>query len=65
MWFGDVGYEPAHWEYTGRIPLQGGLQVDREVAKGEDGWDVGLPPTGGGNGRGGHTGGGDLCCPPQ
>ena len=27
-------------------------------------WDVGLTPTGRGYGRGGHTVGGDIRCPP-
>ena len=60
VWVRDVGCVSEHWEDAGTLPPQGGLQVDGEVAKEEDRSDVGLPPTDGVDGRGGHTGGGDV-----
>ena len=66
VWVGDVGYVPANWEDAGQLPPQGGPQVDGVAAKEEDRRDRGIPPTGKGNGRGRHTGGGYLhCYPPE
>ena len=50
-------YFPAHQEDDGRIPTQGGPQVDGESSNEEYGWYVVLPPTGEGDGRGCPTGG--------
>ena len=58
-----MGYFPVHWEDAVQFPPQGGLHVDREAEEEEYGWCVGLPPTGGGDDRGGPTGSGDLCRP--
>ena len=62
--FGDVGYVPMHWEDARRLPPSGGLQTDGAAAKEEAVKDMGLTPTGGGNGGGVHTGGRHICHPP-
>ena len=49
-----MGYLPAHQEETGRLPLQGGTQVDGATYKEEEVWDVGFTPTIRGYGRGGY-----------
>ena len=41
-----MGYVPTHWEDSGLIPSQGGLQVDFVEDKDEDGWGLGLTSTG-------------------
>ena len=53
----DVGYVSTHWEDTGRFPPSCGPQTTGTAAEEEAVWDVGPPLTGGGNDRGGHTGG--------
>ena len=61
---GDMGYDSPYWEDYGRIVPLGGPQTDITESEEEDGWDVGLPPTGRGKGGGRHNGGGDIHRPP-
>ena len=56
----DVGYNPSHWEEAGRLPPLGVLQTDGTEAKEEAGRAMGIPPNGGGDARGGNTGGGYI-----
>ena len=60
----DVGNDTAHWEGVGRIPPQGGPQTDGTEISEVEGWEVGVPPSGGSDGGIGVTGGGDLHLPP-
>ena len=51
VWVGDMSYVPTHWEESGRLPPQGGPSVYGLASKEEEGWDLGLTPTGVGNGQ--------------
>ena len=64
VWVVDMGYVPAHWEYSGRLPQQGYQQVDGSSSKEEEVWEVDITPNAGGDRRGIYTGSGDLCRPP-
>ena len=55
-----MGYVPTHWEDAGRLPPQGDPQVEGEADEYEDGWYLGLPPTGGGDDGGRPAGGGYI-----
>ena len=35
LWVGDLGYSPTHWDYTGRLPPQGGPQNDKSETENE------------------------------
>ena len=56
----DVGYVPTHWEDAGQVPILCGTYIDGTASKEEARWDLGLTPTGGGDGGGGNTGGGEI-----
>ena len=60
----DIGTEAMHKEGVGRIPPHGGPQDDGAAAVEGAERRLGLPPTGGCDGRGRFAGGGDLCLPP-
>ena len=60
----DIGPDAVHEEGVGQIPPQGGPQADGAANEEEVGRGIGLPPTGGCNGGGRFTGGGDLRLPP-
>ena len=53
IWFGYVGYVPMNWKELERIPPRGGQQTNGLVNAEGNIWDVGIPPAGGGDGRGG------------
>ena len=50
--FGDVGHDNPHWEGFGQIPPQVGPQADGESTSERMVWIMGLPPSGGRDGRG-------------
>ena len=60
VWVRDMGPDTAHEEGVGRIPPQGGPQADTVATAGGTGRRLGLPFSGGCDGGGGFSGGGDL-----
>ena len=54
IWVGDVGYvlSPVNWEKLWRLPTHGVLQTDGAETVEGNGWDVGVSPTGRGDGGG-------------
>ena len=60
LWLVDAGYFQTHWEDAGQLLPQGVMHFDGAASEEEDGWDVGLPPTGRVNGGVRPKGGGDL-----
>ena len=52
VWVRDVRYFTVNWEDIGRIPPQGGPQTVRASTTEGTGWNVGVPPAGGGEGEG-------------
>ena len=65
IWAIDVGYVPVCWEDLGGLPPQGGPQTSEAATTEGTGWDVGVPPAGGGDGGGGNAVCGDLRIPPS
>ena len=63
VWVGDVGDDTAHWEGLGWISPQGGLQADVTASSEGKGRELGVSHTGGSDGGGGVTRGGDLHLP--
>ena len=64
VWVVYVGDDTIHWEVVGMVPPQGGPQADGAVTSEEEVREVGVSTSGGSDGRGGVTGGGDLRLPP-
>ena len=64
VWVRYVGQVPAHWDYLGSIPPQGGPQTDGAETTDGNGWEVGVPPYGRGDGGSRPTGGRVLRIPP-
>ena len=58
-----MGPDAAHEDIFGRIPPQGGPQDDGEATMKRTGRMMGLPPSGGCDGRGGLAGDGELHLP--
>ena len=52
LWVRYVRYFTDHWEDLGWITPQGGLQTDGASTEEGNGWYVGVPPAGGGEGGG-------------
>ena len=60
---GDVGHVASDWKDDGRFAPSGDMDTDRADATAEWVRYMDVPYPGGGYGRGGHAGGGDLCGP--
>ena len=66
VWVGDVVNDTTNWEGFERISPQGGPQDNETANPDRDFQYVGVTPAGGGDGRDGVTGGGDLhILPPE
>ena len=63
VWVRDVGYETAHWENSGWIPPQFGLQAYSMATLDMEGWWVGVSPSGGSYVGGWVAVGGNLRIP--